>query len=160
MVGSLTALDAYLDEALRWPNNFLAVRVDGRFAAISLRSVHRQEKPYKPLGEVAAKSQSVWNHEDVTGTLVGIRSPTWVQGINVPGYHWQFISLDRKVGGHVLDCRVVEGRVRYDVCRNWMIRLGDTAEFNEAGLGKDLKSELQRVESARGDKSRAVDPRK
>ena len=121
-VGHLADLGARLDDALGQQNNFLAVRVDGRFAAITLRSVHRQEPPYRPLGEVV-EGQSVWAHEEVSGTLVGVRSPAWVGGLNVPGYHWHFLSDDRTVGGHVLDCRVREGRVRYEVCRDWLIKL-------------------------------------
>ena len=130
-------------------NEFLAIRVDGRFASITLRSVKRQEPPYGPLADVA-KSQSVWTHEDVSGTLVGIRCPAWVKGLNVPGYHWHFLSDDRKVGGHVLDCRAAELHVRYDVCRDWLIKLDDSAEINAANLGEDLSQELHRVESSRG----------
>jgi acetolactate decarboxylase len=120
-LGNLSDLGARLDDALGQQNNFLAVRVDGRFATITLRSVHRQEPPYRPLGEVV-KSQSVWTHKEVSGTLVGFRSPAWVGGLNVPGYHWHFVSDDRTVGGHVLDCRIREGRVKYEVCRDWLIR--------------------------------------
>jgi acetolactate decarboxylase len=123
-VGNLAELDARLDDALEQKNNFLAVRVDGRFAAITLRSVHRQEPPYRRLTD-AVKGQSVWTHTEVNGTLVGIRSPAWVGGLNVPGYHWRFLSADRRVGGHVLDCRVRGGRVQYEVCRDWLIKLGD-----------------------------------
>jgi acetolactate decarboxylase len=122
-VGSLSDLDARLDDALGEKNNFLAVRVDGRFAAITLRSVHRQEPPYRPLGDVV-KGQSVWTHREVSGTLVGFRSPAWVDGLNVPGYHWHFLSDDRTVGGHVLDCRARVGRVQYVVCGDWLIKLG------------------------------------
>ena len=121
-VDNLSNLDARLDDTLGPKNNFLAVRVDGRFAAITLRSVHRQEPPYRPLGEVV-KGQSVWAHTEVSGTLVAIRSPAWVGGLTVPGYHWHFLSADRTVGGHVLDCRVREGRVQYQVCRDWLIKL-------------------------------------
>ena len=64
-------------------NNFLAVRVDGRFAAITLRSVHRHEPPYRRLADVV-KGQSVWIHTEVRGALVGIRSPAWALGLNVP----------------------------------------------------------------------------
>jgi len=115
-VGNLSDL-----EALGQQNNFLAVRVDGRFAAITLRSVHRQELPYRPLAEVV-KGQSVWTHTEVSGTLVGVRSPAWVGGLNVPGHHWHFLSADHTVGGHVLDCRVREGRVQYQVCRDRLIK--------------------------------------
>jgi acetolactate decarboxylase len=121
-VGNLADLDARLDDAPGPKNTFLAVRVDGRFAAITLRSVHRQELPYRPLGDVV-KGQSVWTHTEMSGTLVGVRSPAWVGGLNVPGYHWHFLSADRTVGGHVLDCQVREGRVQYVVCRDWLIKL-------------------------------------
>jgi acetolactate decarboxylase len=151
-VDGLTDLNARLDDALRQENNFVAVRVDGRFASITLRSVHRQEPPYRPLGDVA-KGQTVWTHGDVIGTLVGVRCPAWVGGLNVPGYHWHFLSDDRKVGGHVLDCRAREGRVQYEVCRNWLIKLDSSAEFNGVDLGEDLSRELRRVEGPRGEGS-------
>ena len=85
-IGDLSDLGARLDDALGQKNSFLAVRVDGRFAAITLRSVHRQEPPYRPLADVV-QGQSVWAHAEVSGTLVGVRSPAWVGGLNVPGYH-------------------------------------------------------------------------
>jgi acetolactate decarboxylase len=144
-VDSLSALEARLDDALPQQNNFLAVRVDGRFDSITLRSVRRQEPPYRPLAEVA-KDQSVWTHDDLSGTLVGIRCPAWVGGLNVPGYHWHFLSEDRRIGGHVLACRVREGRVRYDVCLDWSVKLDGSDSFNRADLGADLSGDVRRVE--------------
>jgi len=149
-VKSLADLDAHLNEALPQKNDFLAIRVDGTVDSITLRSVQRQEPPFRPLDEVA-KGQSVWTHKDVSGTFVGVRCPSWTKGLNVPGYHWHFLSNDRRVGGHVLDCQVREGRVRYDVSNNWLIKLETSAEFNQAALGEDLSRELKRVESSRGD---------
>ena len=149
-VAHLDVLDVHLDETLPQKNNFLAIQVDGQFTTITLRSVRRQEPPYKTLGEVA-KGQSVWTHEQQAGTLVGIRSPAWVVGLNVPGYHWHFLSYDRKVGGHVLDCQIQEGRVKYDICGDWLVKLEKSADFNKADLGKDLSRDLKRVESSRGD---------
>jgi acetolactate decarboxylase len=143
-VGNLSDLDARLDDALRQQNYFLAVRVDGQFAAITLRSVHRQEPPYRPLGEVV-KSQSVWTHKEVSGTLVGFRSPAWALGLNVPGYHWHFLSDDRTVGGHVLDCRVCEGRVQYEVCREWLIKLDSVDVPVAPGRGRADLDRLLRL---------------
>ncbi len=148
-VAGLADLDARLSEALPQKNLFIAIRVDGRFASITLRSVRRQEPPYQPLAEVA-KGQSVWTHEDIAGTLVGIRCPAWVVGLNVPGYHWHFLSDDRKVGGHVLDLRLHAGRVRFDLCRDWLVMLDDSAGSNAADIGQDLSRDLHKVESSRG----------
>jgi acetolactate decarboxylase len=148
-VTSLADLDTRLFEALPQKNNFLAIRIDGRFTSLTMRSVGRQEPPYKPLDEVA-KTQSVWTRQDQVGTLVGIRCPAWTGGLNVPGYHWHFLSQDRKVGGHVLDCRVAEGKVRYEVCRDWEVKLEGSRGFNQADLVKDRSRELRKVESSRG----------
>ena len=152
-VASLADLDARLNQALPQKNNFVAIRIDGRFASLTMRSVHRQEPPYKPLDEVA-RTQSVWTREDQEGTLVGIRCPAWTGGLNVPGYHWHFLAKDRKSGGHVLDCRVTEGKVSYDVCRDWEVKLEGSKGFNEADLVKDRSRELHKVESSRGGESR------
>jgi acetolactate decarboxylase len=148
---SLSALDTRLNQALPQKNNFLAIRVDARFASITMRSVRRQEPPYKPLAEVA-KSQSEWTKQNVSGTLVGMRCPTWVTGLNVPGYHWHFLSDDHTFGGHVLDCQIIEGRVQFDLCTDWLIKLEATPEFSEANLGQDLSKDLHKVESSRGTK--------
>ncbi len=147
-LGSLDELDAFLDRSLSQNNGFIAIRVDGVFASISLRSVPRQEPPYKPLAEVA-RAQKVWDHTSVRGTLVGIRCPDWVAGLNVPGYHWHFLSHDREVGGHVLDCHLTAATVRYDESREWILRLPDSRQFDEADLTSDLRDDLERVENAR-----------
>ena len=152
-VESLAELDHYLDGALTQKNNFLAIRVDGKFDTITLRSVGRQSPPYRPLAEVA-KGQSVWTHQHVAGTFVGIRSPSWVGGLSVPGYHWHFIADDRKVGGHVLDCKIRRGHVRYDVCSDWNIKLESSVDFNEANLTGDLRKEINQVETSRGPASK------
>ena len=73
---------------------------------------------------------------------MGVRSPAWVGGLNVPGYHWHFLSDDRTVGGHVLNCRALEGRVQYQVCRDWLIKL-DSVDVPVAP-GRDL-ADLERL---------------
>lgn len=154
---SLTELEAKLDEAFPQRNAFVAVRIDGRLKSAVLRSVHRQEPPYRPLAEVA-ESQSMWTREDLAGTLLGVRSPAWTTGLTVPGYHWHFLSDDRKVGGHVLDCRPESGRVRYDVARDWDVQLPDSPDFDRADLTPDLSRELHKVESSRGPAPAAAAP--
>ncbi len=149
-VASLAELDDRLNSAIPRKNSFVAIRIKSTLASITLRSVKRQEPPYRPLAEVA-KSQSVWTHANLSGTLLGTRCPTWAGGLNVPGFHWHFLSDDHSIGGHVLDCRVSEGRVEFDVCREWLVRLEDSRGFDQADLGQDLSRELRKVESSRGD---------
>jgi len=151
-IASLKDLDRLLDDAIGQQNNFVAIRVDGQFESITVRSVQRQEPPYRPLAEVA-KSQGTWTHENLRGTLIGIRCPAWTQGLNVPGFHWHFISDDRQVGGHVLACQIRDADVHYDVCTDWVVKLPDSAAFNSLNLGQDLREELESVEKSRTDKA-------
>lgn len=152
VVPSLADLDRHLDDRIAHQNNFVAIRLDGQFASITVRSVKRQEIPYPPLAEVA-KGQGVWTYKGLRGTLVGIRCPQWVEGLNVPGFHWHFISDDRDVGGHVLSCQIRQAHVRYDICSDWVVKLPDSPSFNTLVLDQDLREELKDVERSRADPS-------
>ena len=147
-VDSLSALERQLDVVVGHPNNFVAVRIDAELAAITLRSVHPQAKPYRPIN-ARSDFQSVWKRENLRGTFVGIRSPRWAHGITVPGYHWHFLAADRRSGGHVLDCHLRGGTIRYDVCGSWLVKLDESADFNEVNLSADLREELDRIERLR-----------
>lgn len=145
---SLAELERRLDGVVGHPNNFVAVRIDAEVAAITLRSVHAQSKPYRPI-DSRSDFQSVWKRELLRGTFVGIRSPRWAHGMTVPGYHWHFLATDRRSGGHVLDCRLRGGTIQYDVCGSWLVRLDESADFNGVNLSTDLREELDRVERLR-----------
>lgn len=146
---SLEELERWLDSAVGHPNNFVALRIDGEAAALTLRSVHAQTKPYRPMNS-RTDFQSVWKREQVRGTFVGIRSPAWARGITVPGYHWHFLAEDRRSGGHVLDCHLRGGTVRFDVCGSWLVKLDESADFDRVNLSADLGDELERIERIRG----------
>lgn len=145
---SLESLDARLDEQLAAANSFIALKVDVDLSTITLRSVPRQDPPYRPLAEVT-KEQSVWTHHDLRGVLVAIRCPAWTEGVNVPGFHWHFLSEDRTIGGHVIDCVVRSGTVECDFSDSWHVLLESVAGDSQ-DLGKDLRRELEQVERPRG----------
>jgi len=80
-----------------------AIKIEGVFKHLKIRSVARQNEPYPGLEE-ALKNEVVFNLNDVAGTLVGFRFPEYMNGVNFPGYHFHYISQDHKSGGHLLDC--------------------------------------------------------
>lgn len=126
-------------------NLFLAVRFDGYFPLMKVRSVPRQDKPYPPLAEVT-KHQSVFEYTGVHGTVLGFRTPAFVKGINVPGWHLHFISDDRTQGGHILDFTTVGGNLQMDACNRFYMVLPDQDEFAALDLAKDRSQELEKVE--------------
>ncbi|MDQ1257987.1 MAG: acetolactate decarboxylase [Candidatus Hydrogenedentes bacterium] len=115
-------LAALLDEALPKGDCFCAIRIDAAWDAVTVRSCPKQCAPYRPLAEVT-KEQSVFDLRNVSGTLVGFRYPKYIQGLNMPGYHFHFISDDRKTGGHVLNCQFKEATVQVDTTREFRLFL-------------------------------------
>lgn len=122
-----------------------AVRLDGRFDLVRARSVPRQDPPYRPLTEVVA-DQHVFELVDVEGTMLGFRFPTYVEGIEVPGYHLHFISADRSRGGHVLDSRSGELRVRIDPSDDLHVELPPQVELGDPDLAADTHAAVEAVE--------------
>jgi acetolactate decarboxylase len=109
----LAGLTARMDALAPTAEPVVAVRVDGRFTDLHLRSVPRQHPPYPPLTQVVA-NQTSWTVPEAVGTVVGFRFPDELQGVEVPGYHLHFLAADRAVGGHVTDLTLLEGRMQLD----------------------------------------------
>lgn len=82
-------------------NHFMAVRLDGNFRSVTVRTAAGQTEPRQSLREVG-KNQTSHTFESAAGTIIGFRSPQYMEGIGVPGIHLHFITADRKHGGHVL----------------------------------------------------------
>ncbi len=145
---SLADLEQRLDQALPSPNLFYALRVDGRFSFLKARSVPRQEKPYPPLAEVV-KSQAVFEFKDVQGTLVGLKCPAYAGGLNVPGYHWHFLTADRRAGGHVLDLALEDLSASVAAIREFSMVLPAEGDFLGLDLNRDMSQETRAVEGDR-----------
>lgn len=102
---------------------FYAIRIKGEFESLVIRGVPAQKKPYRKPDEVFKNEQKIINFHNLKGTMVGFWYPRYVGGINVPGYHFHFITKDRKRGGHVLDCRLINGEILIDRIRKIHIEL-------------------------------------
>lgn len=105
----LQRLLLWLDEVAPDQDKLVAIRIDGTFPYMKVRSVPRQQKPYPKLGD-ALKHQTVFELSNVDGTMVGFRCPSFAEGVNVAGYHFHFINRERTTGGHVLNCSVTQGQ--------------------------------------------------
>jgi len=111
----------------------LAVRVDGTFTHLRLRSVREQVRPYPPLAEVTAH-QTEWDLEHAEGTLLGFRFPDDVAGLEAPGYHLHFLSSDREHGGHVLDGTLMAGVAAVDGDDQLHVELPPGVELGTPGV--------------------------
>ena len=141
----LPELEKWLDTHLQNKNLFYAIRVDGHFRDISVRAIAAQSKPYKPLSEIVG-TQMVRNYHETHGVLVGFRSPAYSRGISVPGYHWHFLTDDRKHGGHVLKFTLVNAGVQFNELAGLDLQLPRTNAFANSDQTKDRTAEIKLVE--------------
>jgi acetolactate decarboxylase len=147
---SLDDLDHQLDAKLPNRNTPCAIRIDGNLRALTLRSVPAQTPPYRPLVDVV-KHQTTFQHDNVRGTLLGIRCPRWMGTLNVAGYHWHFLSDDRKIGGHVLGCEFSNGKLEFDECTSVLIRLPSNDKFQEFDETLVTQDDVDQIERQRTD---------
>jgi alpha-acetolactate decarboxylase len=94
----------------------------------------------------AASRQAVFQYRTISGTIVGFRTPGFVKGINLPGYHFHFISTDRMSGGHLLECRIDKADLSLDRALELRLALPENAAFARGNLGQDHGRELEKAE--------------
>lgn len=145
-VNDIEALKSVLtNQASNNPNIFYMATISGDFDRVHVRSVYAQEKPYKPLAEVA-ESQKEFEYENISGTLVALYCPDYVSGINLYGWHIHFISSDGIKGGHVLDVAIKTANAQIDITSAYKIVLPDTQDFASLSLANDMQSATTKVE--------------
>lgn len=96
------SLQAFLSASMPDQNQVLALKVHGTFSYIKLRAPQKQVQPYPTLTE-ALKTQAIFERTNIKGTAVGFRFPAYFGTANAAGYHFHFISDDRKHAGHILE---------------------------------------------------------
>jgi acetolactate decarboxylase len=136
---------ARLDDLVPASASSCAIRLDGEFELVRARSVPRQSPPYRPLIEVVAE-QHEFDLREVSGTMLGFRFPSYVEGIEVAGYHLHFIDEARERGGHVLDSRSAGIRARIDPSDDLHVELPPRVSLGDPGLSAETHAALVSAE--------------
>ena len=88
-----------------------AIRIDGTFGDVLMRSEPRQSRPF-PLLSTVLEHEAQFEFDTWTGTLVGFRFPDVNDGIVIPGLHLHGVSSDRTSGGHCHHATIVSATMR------------------------------------------------
>jgi acetolactate decarboxylase len=133
-------LEKYILKQLPSDNIFYAIKIDGKFESVKTRSVPKQSEPFPLLAEVV-KIQSVFELENVEGTIAGYWFPDYLSAVNAAGFHFHFLTADKKTGGHVLDCRAGKVKIGIDYNDDLQISLPKTENFLDADLAGAAKEQ-------------------
>jgi len=135
---------AWLEGLLPSPNIFYALRIEGKFSYVKVRSVPKQEC-YKPLVEVT-KDQPVFEYTDVDGTLAGFFTPSFLSSLSVPGLHLHFLSADLRRGGHLLACHPNGVRAGVQFIHSVELGLPMSLEYLTLDFQRNVEVDLHQAE--------------
>lgn len=93
-------------------NNICLCRIDGAFKKLEARSEVPQARPYRPLVVAMKTDQREFTFENVSGSLVCVYFPPYMDKLNMAGWHIHFISENRCLGGHVFGLSLAQGIAR------------------------------------------------
>jgi acetolactate decarboxylase len=135
------------DQLRRTDNFFFALRVDGKFDYVLTHAMCKTEEGV-PLVKAAAV-QPQFEFRNISGTLVGFWTPKYANALNVPGYHFHFLSEDRTCEGHLLECSSSSHQLNLQIQRegNYHIAFPENDDFVNADLGKDRSDSIAKAES-------------
>ena len=128
-------------------NLFYFVKMSGTFEKMNVRSEIKQEKPYKTLDKALETDQREFNYDNITGTVVALYCPDYMNGLNTPGWHFHFISDDKTKGGHLLDLQFGKATAEYDATPEFEMCLTDNGDFQKMELSKDVSDAIKKVET-------------
>ena len=143
-LNSFSELVAVCDALRSSQNAFYAFRVEGKFSFVKTRVM--KAVPHGTGLKAASSGQEEFTFKDQEGTLVGLWSPGFAGWFSVPGYHFHFLSADRKRGGHVLECRADDVTIEGCAMHEMHVSLPETAEFLKADLSRDPNEDLMSAE--------------
>ena len=139
-------LSEFISGILPSENYMYAVRITGMFESVRVRTVTKQQRPYRPMLEATGDdAELVFSH--TAGIIAGFRTPIYEKGIGIPGCHVHFIDNARTHGGHVLDFTLSSGLIEVCPGTDLQLRLPLNHEFSTARLApEDLDQQIHATE--------------
>ena len=100
---SLSSIEEKLHTTFESENLIYAIKIEGAFTKLHLRSERRHETKHSPLPETLSKYQTDFSLEETGGTMVGFWFPAYMEAINLPGFHFHFVDVSHLRGGHIYE---------------------------------------------------------
>ena len=142
------ALEKALNEAVKkhGANSFYMIKMPTEFSSILYRSEYGSRKPYPTLVEALKDKQTEFTEKNIKGTLVGLYCPSYMGELNSVGWHFHFLSEDKKKGGHILELSLKNATAYLDQTDKFTMILHKDKNFHELNLAKDMKEDIRSAE--------------
>lgn len=129
-------------------NIFYMIKATGEFKTMHVRSCFASQEPYPTLSEVA-KNQREFHFANTYGTVIAVWCPRYVNGINLPGWHFHYLSGDKTQGGHILGLSADHLTLKINQIERFDLMLPRNPEFAQRDLCEDLSAKTAAVEGVK-----------
>ena len=128
-------------------NSFYMVKIPAEYNEILIRSEAKQNPPYPTLVQALEATQKEVTLKNIRGTIVGLYCPQFMSSLNSVGWHFHFISEDKKFAGHVLEMNIKSGEVQFDKTEKFAMCLPSKKNFNKLNFNTDLREDIKKAEN-------------
>ena len=134
-----------IDQYLHKKNGMYAIRISGKFEALKTRAFPPPQPPYAPLATLL-NTQHFFEIKNTSGVLVGYKLPSYINGVSIEGYHFHFLSDDRRQGGHMITFSGDELKVEVAWLKDFHLSVPDDPGFMDFEFKKKQNTDLEKVE--------------
>jgi len=147
-ISTIEELKKQLDEKVNELGNhkFYMVRITWSFNTMHIRSEKKQEEPYKPLVDVLRVDQTEKTFNDISWDVVALYTPDYMSDLNAAGWHFHFISSDKKAWGHILNLDIKSANAIIDETEKFNLYIPNWEFFNWLNLTVDQNAAIKEVE--------------
>ena len=144
-ISGYDSLQRYLKQVLNL-NSMYAIKLSGSFDSMTMRAIAPATKPYPTLTELVLSGQQLFHYEKLAGDCIGFFIPDYLGRVNVPGFHFHFLSDDRTKGGHVFDLHGENIKVSVQELGSVVLRTNTNRSYMDLNSRKDRSMELKKIE--------------
>ena len=131
----LITLQSQLLQKISSPNFFYVFKIKGKLDYIKCGGLTKQEPPFNKGLDILIPNRPVFEGSHISGTLVGFYCPDFIGNINVKGFHFHFISDDKKLGGHVMEFKTSDNlSIEVDKKSAYHFELPDNQYFKNVSM--------------------------
>ena len=127
-------------------NSMHVVRIDGIYSKVCARSESGYRAHHIELKEMLSRTQKDFIFDNISGTMVCVYYPDYMDGINAAGWHLHFVSDDRTQGGHVFDLTMEQGQAQITKIGCIEIQMPTEPAFDTYSLKNASGEDIKKVE--------------
>lgn len=138
-----------IEKVLPSKNKMYAIKISGKFGHIKTRAFPTIEnEPFPKLAEILDRQQ-FFEYENIDGTLIGFFLPSYLNGINASGFHFHFLSRDKKQGGHILEFNGKDLKIEIATLKTFEMDTPNDKAFQNFEFKKTENESLRKVEQGK-----------